>query len=95
MSDHAIDVQRVAELARLVLEPAEVERFEVELGACLEYIAVLQQVDTDRVEPTSHPLPQVTPFRSDVASAALPLERALENAPATDGESFLVPRVVG
>lgn len=94
MSEVHIDVHRVAELARLTCSETEEARFAKELDAVLEYVAVLDQVDTEGVEPTSHPIPLTTPFRDDEANVSLTRDAALANAPATDGESFVVPRVV-
>jgi aspartyl-tRNA(Asn)/glutamyl-tRNA(Gln) amidotransferase subunit C len=89
-----IDIDRVARLARLALTGDELERFGQQLDDVLAYIAALDELDTSAVEPTSHPLPLATPFRDDEVGAALPHEAALANAPETDGEAFVVPKVL-
>ena len=47
-------VRHVAQLSRLMLPRAEVERFTRELSATLDYVAQLDELDTSGVEPTSH-----------------------------------------
>ena len=92
--DLHIDIARVARLARLALTADELERFGRQLDDVLAYIAALDELDTAEVEPTSHPLPLATPFRGDEVGAGLPREAALANAPETDGEAFVVPKVL-
>ena len=84
----------MARLARLELSEEERAALGEELKAVLGYVAVLERVDTEGVPPTSHPIPLVTPFREDGAVAPMSREQALANAPESDGEAFVVPRVV-
>jgi aspartyl-tRNA(Asn)/glutamyl-tRNA(Gln) amidotransferase subunit C len=88
------DVERIAELARLELGPDEAERMAAELGAILGYVAQLDALDTDAVEPTHHAFALRTPLRPDRAEAPLPPERAVANAPAREGFAFVVPKVL-
>lgn len=88
------DVARVAELARLALDPGELARIGEELGAILGYIGQLDALDTDAVEPTTHAVPLTMVYREDVVAEHLPREEALANAPEQDGEAFVVPKVV-
>ena len=88
------EVERVAALARLALAPDEVERAQGELEALLDYVALLEGVDTEGVEPTSHVLALATPLRDDEAVAALDPELALGNAPQREGSAFVVPKVI-
>lgn len=90
----AAEVRRVAELSRLNFSDGEIEGLRSELAKCLDYIAVLDAVDTDGIEPTSHPIPLATAFRVDKVATTMTHDEALANAPETDGESFAVPRVV-
>ena len=78
------EVERVAHLARLRLEPAEAEAMTRQLEA----------VDTEGVPATSHVIPLATPLRDDVPGALLSPELAVANAPAPRGTAFTVPRVL-
>ncbi|QDT34458.1 Asp-tRNA(Asn)/Glu-tRNA(Gln) amidotransferase subunit GatC [Thalassoglobus polymorphus] len=88
------DVQKVAKLARLKLTPDEVEQFAGQLGHILGYVEMLNEVDTDNVQPMAHAADVTNVFRSDEVQASLPRETALENAPKTDGKYFLVPQIL-
>ena len=87
------EVQHVAKLARLDLTAAEVERMTGQLDAILSYVAKLDELDTTGV--ATHRPEVVNAFRDDVVQASLPREQALKNAPEQNGESFVVPRVIG
>lgn len=88
------DVLKVAMLARLKLSESEVERLTSQLGDVLRYVDVLNEVDTDDVEPMAHAVELVNVLRDDVVRESLPREAALANAPKTDGRYFLVPQIL-
>lgn len=90
----AIDIGTVARLARLALTDDERARFGRQLADILRYVATLDELDTDDVPPTSHVVPIPVPMRADEVGEPLARELALANAPATDGEAFVVPRVL-
>ncbi len=87
------DVRKVARLARLDLSDDDLARLRPQLSAILDYVAQLQQLDTDGVEPLAHPLPVQNVFRDDVPAPSLPVDDALRNAPARAGDYFGVPAV--
>lgn len=86
-------VRKVAALARLELSGDDLARMPRELSAILDYVAQLQQLDTDGVEPLAHPLPVRNVFRPDEPAPSLPVGDALRNAPARTGDYFAVPAV--
>ncbi len=86
-------VVEMARLARLELEPEEIEAFTGELNSILEYVDKLQQLDTTGVEPVSHALSVVNAFREDEVAPSLSREEALANAPEANDEAFIVPKV--
>jgi len=94
MSLSTQDVAKVAVLARLRLSPQELETFTGQLNAIVDYVAQLQEPDTDGVEPLAHGVEVRNVFRDDVRGDALPREAALSNAPKRNKESFLVPAVL-
>jgi aspartyl-tRNA(Asn)/glutamyl-tRNA(Gln) amidotransferase subunit C len=87
-------VRKVARLARLELTDAEVEEFTGQLGAILEYVEKLNELDTTDIEPLAHCLPLANVFREDAVRASLRSEKALSNAPQRDGSFFKVPRIL-
>ncbi len=84
-------VQHVARLARLDLTSDEVEQLTLELGAILEAVSKVAELDLVDVPPTSHPLAVVNVWAEDEPHASLPLADALANAPAREGDLFRVP----
>jgi aspartyl-tRNA(Asn)/glutamyl-tRNA(Gln) amidotransferase subunit C len=88
------EVAHVAHLARLNLSAAEQEQFTAQLGAILDYMAQLNEVPTDGVEPTSHVLDLVNVFREDRVQQTITVEEALRNAPERAHQYVVVPRIV-
>ena len=88
------EVLHVAELARLSLRPEEIEIFTRQLNDILAYVEKLQELDTTGVVPLAHVIPVFNAFREDKVREGLPLDLALENAPAREDDNFLVPRVI-
>lgn len=84
----------LAELARIRLSPAEVERMRADLDAILGYVEMLSELDTEGVEPTAHVLDIATPFRGDEVRDVLPAAEAVRNAPRHTGNAMVVPRVI-
>ena len=88
------DVRHVALLARLRLEPDELQTYTAQLNAIVDYIARLEELDTAGVEPLAHGIEVRNVFRDDVLEPSLSREEALANAPKRNSESFLVPAVL-
>jgi aspartyl-tRNA(Asn)/glutamyl-tRNA(Gln) amidotransferase subunit C len=84
-------VLHVAQLARLELSEAEVERMVGELGSVLEHIETIAQLDLVGVPPTSHVVEVANALRADEPEPCLPRERALESAPERLDDGFAVP----
>ena len=84
-------VLHVARLARLDLTEDEVDRLTTELGAILEAVSKVSELDLAEVPPTSHPLDLVNVWAKDEPRPSLSLEDALANAPAREGDLFRVP----
>ena len=86
------EVDHVAHLARLDLDPEERERLAVQLGVVLEYVGRLAEVDAEGVEPTL-PL-RTNVFREDRVTDPLGPEAVLANAPSRQGDYFRIPRIL-
>jgi aspartyl-tRNA(Asn)/glutamyl-tRNA(Gln) amidotransferase subunit C len=85
------DVLHVARLARLAIPEDEVERIQSELGAILEAVSKVAELDLEDVPPTSHPLAVVNVWDEDEPRPSLSRERALANAPDPVEGAFRVP----
>lgn len=83
-------VRHVADLARIDLSDAEVERFTAQLSVVLDAIGKLREVDTAAIPPTASVLPLDNVMREDEVRPGLTLEEAMRNAPARDGDLFRV-----
>jgi len=86
-------VRHVANLARLGLTGAEVEKMGEQLGAILESIEQIGELDLTGVEPTSNPLNLTNVYRPDEPRPSLPREEALGLAPEAADGLFAVPRI--
>jgi aspartyl-tRNA(Asn)/glutamyl-tRNA(Gln) amidotransferase subunit C len=87
------DVLHVARLARLAIPEDEIERVRDELGAILEAVGKVGELDLANVEPTSHPLDVVNVWGEDEPRPSLPRKDALANAPDPADGAFRVPAV--
>lgn len=88
------EVEQIALLAKLSLEEAEVAAMVEDLDRILDYVADLQALDTEGIEPTAHAIPLATPVREDRAAPAMDPELAVANAPERAGTAFVVPKVI-
>ncbi len=94
MSISKDQVRHVARLARLQLEPDDIERMARELGSVLDYVVKLNELNTDGVEPTMHVIPVVMPLRGDETRSSLPVAQVMQNAPDARDHMFAVPRIM-
>ncbi|PZE20670.1 Asp-tRNA(Asn)/Glu-tRNA(Gln) amidotransferase subunit GatC [Paenibacillus xerothermodurans] len=88
------NVEHVANLARLELNEEEKSKFTEQLNAILKYVEKLNELDTDNVEPTSHPVPLFNVMREDKTRPSLPIEKVLLNAPEEEDGHIKVPAVL-
>ena len=87
------EVLHVARLARLALTDDEIERLTEELGAILDAVSIVAELDLADVPPTSHPLDLVNVWDEDEPRPSLPLDDVFANAPERDGDHFRVPPI--
>jgi aspartyl-tRNA(Asn)/glutamyl-tRNA(Gln) amidotransferase subunit C len=88
------DVSRIARLARIELSPAEAAQTRDQLNGILAFVAQLQAVDTDGIEPMAHAVDVVQRLRPDVVTEADRRDAFQAVAPETEAGLYLVPRVV-
>jgi aspartyl-tRNA(Asn)/glutamyl-tRNA(Gln) amidotransferase subunit C len=89
------EVEKVSLLGRLLLSDEELAKLTVQLGAILDYMSLLQELNTDGVQPMAHALDVADVFRDDLVRPSLDRQQALANAPHRDAECYLVPAVLG
>lgn len=87
-------VDRIADLAQLSLSDDEAEAMEHDLERILDYVADLQELDTEGVTPTAHAIELPTPVRPDRAVEPMDPQLAVANAPESAGTAFVVPKVI-
>ena len=92
ISDETIEY--VGSLAKLDLSDEEKEAAKKDMGRMLDYIDMLNQLDTEGVEPMSHVFPVHNVFREDVVTNGDDRENMLANAPEQRDGAFVVPRTV-
>ena len=88
------DVERVALLARLDLDDAQLEELTPQLAGIVAYVDSLAAVDTEGVEPMAHAVELANVLRADEVRPGLAHEAALANAPRKDAIGFKVPAVL-
>ncbi|MCB2184270.1 MAG: Asp-tRNA(Asn)/Glu-tRNA(Gln) amidotransferase subunit GatC [Desulfobulbaceae bacterium] len=88
------EVVKVAHLARLDLSEGEVAEITEQLDRILGYVAKLNEINTENIEPTTHALALQNAFREDEVKPSLPQNESLANAPRQNGEAFVVPRII-
>ena len=88
------EVLHIAQLARVGLSPADVEKFQGQLSHILDQFETLRRIDTSGVPPTAFALPLDNVMRDDVERPSLPVETILANAPQREGDYFRVRRIL-
>lgn len=92
ISDETIEY--VGILAKLELSPEEREQAKKDMGNMLDYIDMLNNLDTEGVEPMSHVFPVYNVFREDIVANGDERDKILANAPEEKDGAFTVPKTV-
>jgi aspartyl-tRNA(Asn)/glutamyl-tRNA(Gln) amidotransferase subunit C len=88
------EVLYVADLARLDLDEASIDKFAGQIGTILDYVDKLNEVDTGGIRPTSHAISLTNAFREDEQKEHLERDQALANAPQQEEGAFVVPKII-
>ncbi len=94
MSVDDATVRRIAHLARIAVADDEVAHLKGELNAILNWVEQLQAVDVEGVEPMTSVTPMKMKMREDVVTDGGIADQVTQNAPMSDDDFFLVPKVV-
>ena len=87
-------VRRIAHLARIAVADEDVPHLQGELNAILSFVEQLNEVDVEGVEPMTSVTPMVMRMRQDGVTDGYCPENVLRNAPLTEDNFFVVPKVV-
>ncbi len=88
------EVAHLAQLARIDLDDAHLDRLVTELDVILAAVATVTEVAAADIPPTSHPLPLTNVFRADIPQPSLTHAQAMQAAPAVESGRFRVPRIL-
>lgn len=94
MSVDVATVKRIGRLARIRVEEDEVEKYQGEINAILGFVEQLDEVNVDGVEPMTSVTPMQLRRREDVVTDGGYPERIVKNAPLTEDNFFMVPKVI-
>jgi len=89
-----VEVEHIAELAKLSLTGEEKEKFREQLSAILEYAEILQRLDTEAIPPTATVLPLQNVMAADEVRPSFPREDILANAPEAEDGCFKVRAIL-
>ena len=89
------EIAHVAKLARLNLDEDSISLFTKQVGDILAYMEQLNHLNTEGIPSTSHAIASTNAFREDEISPSISTKAALSNAPETENEMFVVPKVIG
>jgi aspartyl-tRNA(Asn)/glutamyl-tRNA(Gln) amidotransferase subunit C len=94
MSVDAPTVRRIAHLARIAVSDDEIVHLQGELNAILNWVEQLGEVDVEGVEPMTSVTPMLMKQREDVVTEGGIADEIVRNAPTTQDNYFVVPKVV-
>jgi aspartyl-tRNA(Asn)/glutamyl-tRNA(Gln) amidotransferase subunit C len=87
-------VRRIARLARIKITDAEAKGLEKELSGIFDWVKQLDEVDTAKVEPMTRVVPIALKQRDDKVTDGEIADAITRNAPLTEDQFFVVPKVV-
>jgi len=88
------EVEYVAELAKLEFNEEEKEEFTSQLNSILDYFKKLNELDTDKVEPTAYVISMPTLLNEDKVKPSMPQEEVLSNSKYIKKGYFKVPKIM-
>ena len=88
------DVRNIANLAKLHVQEADIERYQQDLSKILDFVEQIEQVDVEGIEPMAHPQEMVQRLRADQATEKDQRDKFQAIAPTTQDGLYLVPKVI-
>lgn len=90
----AVDVKKIAHLARLGIDEQDVDAYASDLNGILTLMAQMADLDTTQVKPMAHPMDQVQRLRVDEVTQVNQRDYFQCIAPRTEDGLYLVPKVI-
>ncbi len=87
-------VEHLAHLSRLDFDDDSKEKMKFDFEKMLDFVAKLEEVDTENVEPLSYMSSELNVLREDKVEQLLTQEQALQNAPVNDTDYIRIPKVI-
>ena len=94
MSINNDDVEKIAHLARLAIDPAQLETYTQTLSEILDLVEQMNEVDTDGIDAMAHPRDTELRLRADAVTEENQRDKYLKLAPASENGLFLVPKIL-
>jgi aspartyl-tRNA(Asn)/glutamyl-tRNA(Gln) amidotransferase subunit C len=94
MSISIDEVKYIANLSRLSFDEKELQDFTNQFNDILLFFEKLNELNTDNIEPLSHPIPSKNVFREDEIAKSIDREDAIKNTHYSNDEFFIVPKVI-
>jgi len=94
MSLDKTEVEKIAHLARLQIDPADVPEYATNLSNILDLVEQMDAVDTEGVDPMAHPTDAVQRLREDVVTETDQRDQFQAIAPQVENGLYLVPKVI-
>ncbi len=94
MSLEQADIEKIAHLARLALDPGDVPEYLRNLSSILDLVEQMNRVDTEGVQPMAHPLRMAQRLRPDEVTEPNQREKFQQIAPQVEAGLYLVPKVI-
>ncbi len=94
MALQTTDVEYIAYLARLAIDPEAIPNYAHDLSRILEFVEQMNKVDTTGIEPMAHPLDAIQRLNQDEVRETDQRERFQSNAPQVEAGVYLVPKII-
>ena len=94
MKLHTRDIKKLFALSKLTIKKEEEDSLARELSSVLSWVGTLQSANTENILPMTHPVPLNTNCNNDLPPENISLDNALKNAPESEHNHFLVPKVI-
>jgi aspartyl-tRNA(Asn)/glutamyl-tRNA(Gln) amidotransferase subunit C len=95
MSFSAADVAKIAKLARIKVTDEEKQALSQQIGSILQFVEQLNEVDTGEAATVASVIEQPLPWRADAVTDGGKAQEITRNAPASEYDCFVVPKVIG
>lgn len=88
------DVKKLAHLSRLELDDASIDKMQTDMNKMLSFVAKIEELDLDDMEPLSYMNDAVNVLRADDVQHDITHDEGLKNAPDKNSDYFKVPKVM-